>query len=227
MRSVSGCGVLWKCQNWIRRKWEPLQARRCMDKERSEKSLVTEAELIRRARTGDDAAITLLVEQHQEAVFRLAYLLLGDAGDADDVAQETFLHAFRSLDRFDASRPLRPWLLTITRNLARNRWRSMKRYLAMARRAGRSVDEIIRRTEPDEIRRWEAQALREAVARLDTADQEVIYLRFFLEMSVEETADVLNVAPGTVKSRLHRALSRLRGVVAADFPVLWRESGDD
>jgi RNA polymerase sigma-70 factor (ECF subfamily) len=68
--------------------------------------------------------------------------------------------------------------------------------------------------------RWQSQALWSAVQRLGFNDQQVVYLRFFLDMSVEETAQVMNVAPGTVKSRLHRALGRLREVIDRDYPDL-------
>ncbi|MEW5987644.1 MAG: sigma factor, partial [Chloroflexota bacterium] len=94
---------------------------------------VDEAQWVARARQGDNAAWLGLVTQYQEAVFRLAYLILRDADEAEDVAQETFVRAFRSLGRFDSSRPLRPWLLTIAANLARNRRRAIGRYLAAAR----------------------------------------------------------------------------------------------
>jgi RNA polymerase sigma-70 factor (ECF subfamily) len=72
---------------------------------------VHEADRIRRARQGDEQAWTSLVREHQTAAFRLAYLLLGSAEDAEDVAQEVFIRAFRALDRFDLERPFRPWLL--------------------------------------------------------------------------------------------------------------------
>ena len=71
-----------------------------------------------------------LVRAHQTPVFRLAYLLLGSADEAEDVTQETFIRAYRSLGRFDTSRPLRPWLFKIAANLAHNQRRSMGRYLA-------------------------------------------------------------------------------------------------
>ncbi|HEX2908622.1 MAG TPA: sigma factor, partial [Phototrophicaceae bacterium] len=86
---------------------------------------MSETELIHRARRGDSAAWEVLVSSHQEAVFRLAYLLLGDASDAEDVAQETFIRAFRFLARFDETRNWRPWLLSIAANLTRNRRRSV------------------------------------------------------------------------------------------------------
>ena len=175
-----------------------------------------EADWIRRARAGDDAAYERLMRDHQEAVFRLAYLFLGSADDAEDVAQEVFIRAHRALDRFDASRPLRPWLLSITANTARNRRRAFGRYVAALRRL--IIPETSVTAEVDA--RIEAQALWQAVRRLSAADQEVIYLRYFLELSVSEAADAMNVEPGTVKSRLSRALGRLREVIERDFPLL-------
>jgi RNA polymerase sigma-70 factor (ECF subfamily) len=160
---------------------------------------------------------------HQEGVFRLAYLLLGDADEAEDVAQETFLRACRALDRFDLDRPLRPWLLSITANLVRNQRRSMGRYLAALQRFFHTEPPEGVSIEEKSAQRLEAVTLWQAVQRLNPADQQVIYLRFFLEMSVEETAESIGVAEGTVKSRLHRALERLRTVIEHDFPSL-RES---
>jgi RNA polymerase sigma-70 factor (ECF subfamily) len=79
-----------------------------------------ERDLIERACAGDESAYELVVRAHQEAVFRLAYLFLGDADEAEDAAQETFIRAHRVLKTFDTSRPLRPWLLRIVA-MARNR----------------------------------------------------------------------------------------------------------
>jgi RNA polymerase sigma-70 factor (ECF subfamily) len=179
-----------------------------------------ESDLIDRAFQGDEAAYETLVRQHQESVFRLAYLLLGDADDAEDVAQEAFIRAFRMLHRYDRARPLRPWLLSITANLARNRRRAVGRYFAALRRLVFVTPDTAPTTEAESARRSEQQTLWQAVRRLAPADQEVIYLRYFLELSVQETAEALNVEPGTVKSRLHRALRRLRGVVEQEFPLL-------
>lgn len=188
---------------------------------------MNEPTLIARAREGDGAAWEMLVRQHQEAVFRLAYLLLGDAAEADDAAQEAFIRAFRSLDRFDLSRPLRPWLLRITANLARNRQRAAGRYLAALRRLVRLAPEPVTNLRAGQPDPFEAQALWQAVRRLSVVDQEVIYLRYFLELSEAETADALGVARGTVKSRLHRAVTRLREVVEQEFPGLREGFGDE
>lgn len=180
---------------------------------------MNEENTIRRARAGDEAAWAALAERHQEAVFRFAYLHTGDADEAADVAQETFIRAFRHIDRFDAARPLRPWLLQIAKNLTRNRQRAARRYLAAVRRW---LDTQPRTVHPPPAAALEDDAtlLWHAVRRLSPQDQDVIYLRYFLELSVAESAQVLDVAPGTVKSRLSRALDRLQRTIEAEFPEL-------
>ncbi|PKO11724.1 MAG: hypothetical protein CVU39_27735 [Chloroflexi bacterium HGW-Chloroflexi-10] len=181
---------------------------------------LNETQLIHLALQGDTAAWEPLVLTHQEAVFRLAYLFLHDADEAEDIAQETFLRAYHMLSRFDTSRPLRPWLLGIASNMARNRIRSAGRYLAALVRSYRTSPPQSVNTEEKSSQRWESQTLWKAVQSLDTSDQQVIYLRFFLELSVSETADTMAVAEGTVKSRLNRALGRLRKVIQREFPAL-------
>ena len=178
-----------------------------------------ESTLIRHAANGDAAAWEPLVLAHQEAVFRLSYLLLGDPDDAEDVAQETFLRAWNHLKRFDTTRPLRPWLLSIASNLASNRRRSAGRYLAALTRAFRNEPISSSSTEEKSARDMEASDLWKAVQTLSVADQQIVYLRYFLELSVAETAQALNIPEGTVKSRLSRALERLRGIIQQDFPV--------
>lgn len=179
-----------------------------------------ESTLVRRAANGEAAAWEPLVLAHQEAVFRLSYLLLGDPDDADDIAQETFLRAWDHLKRFDATRPLRPWLLSIAANLASNRRRSAGRYFAALTRVFRSEPIAAASTEEKSARHMEASELWKAVQNLSVPDQQIIYLRYFLDLPVTETAEVLQVAEGTVKSRLSRALDRLRGIIRQDFPVL-------
>lgn len=186
-----------------------------------------EAGWIRNARQKDEAAWERLMRRHQEPIFRLAYLLLGDGAEAEDVAQEAFIRAYLKLGQFDESRPFRPWLLSITANLARNRRRSLGRYWAALRRLFQAEPT------PDGDRtgaaasagagiesQAEAQALWQAVQQLRPAAQEIIYLRYFLDLSEAETAETLGVAPGTVKSRLHRALRQLQTVIEQDFPDL-------
>lgn len=121
-----------------------------------------EPTLIRHAANGDAAAWELLMLTHQESVFRLAYLLLGDPDEAEDAAQESFLRAWKYLTRFDTTRPFRPWLLSITTNLARNRRRSGGRYLAALMRAFRDEPASVR-IEEKSMQKMEANELWQAV----------------------------------------------------------------
>ena len=178
-----------------------------------------ESALILRAANGDTSAWEPLILANQGAIFRLAYLLLGDADDAEDVAQETFLRVWKHLRRFDPTRPLRPWLLTIAANLARNRRRSAGRYFAALRRAFNN-EPLQPGVEENHAQVTEAGELWRAVQNLQMTDQQIVYLRYFLELSVAETAEVLQIAEGTVKSRLNRALEKLRVIIDRDFPVL-------
>ena len=176
-----------------------------------------EANLIRQARQGDAAAWEMLVRQHQAAAFRLGYLLLRTPAEAEDVAQEAFVRAFLALDKFDETRPFRPWLLQITRNVAKNRLRSLSRYWTMVKRWWQEEETAVEATA---VSQDESAQLWQAVQQLRPKAQEVVYLRYFLELSEAETAEALDVPAGTVKSRLHRALQQLKGVIEADFVEL-------
>lgn len=170
------------------------------------------------------------MQTHQQALFRLAYLMLGDAADADDVAQEAFVRAYRAIDRLDAGRPIKPWLLAITANLARNRRRSLTRFAGMLKRLVFNEPALVVPMEQPVAHsaelRHRADALWRAVRQLRAADQEVLYLRHFLALSEAEAAEALGVALGTVKSRSSRALARLKAAIERDFPEL-RELVDD
>ncbi|NJM39859.1 MAG: RNA polymerase sigma factor [Anaerolineae bacterium] len=162
------------------------------------------------------------MQAHRPGVFRLAYLLLGDGDDAEDVTQETFIRAHHAIARFDRSREMRPWLLRIATNLARNKRRSVARFLAALQRLVFAEPTLthVPSTESTASDNLRAQLLWQAVRRLPHNDQEIIYLRHFLEVSESEASDVLGVALGTVKSRAHRALQKLKGVIEKDFPEL-------
>jgi RNA polymerase sigma-70 factor (ECF subfamily) len=183
----------------------------------------SEDKLIIRAREGDPAAWEVLVRTYQEHIFRLAYLTLQDPAEAEDVAQETFLRAFMALDRFELGRPVRPWLTRIAINLARNRRRSLGRYWKQLRGVLANEPQPERDNAGLEDRfqaRWTADTLRSAMQRLGQDKREAVYLRFFLAMPEAEMAEALNVRPGTIKSRLHRAMIDLRRLIEDDYPDL-------
>ena len=166
-----------------------------------------------------------LYETEYPRLLRALLAIGGDPAAAEDAAQEAFVRAFRALDRFDVGRSssIRPWLLSIAANLAHNRRRALKRYLAALGRWARAAPEQTTSIGERTAQQWEAQTLWEAVRRLKPAEQEVVYMRYFLDLSEAEMAFALRVAPGTVKSRLHRAMQRLRSVVDQEFPALREE----
>jgi RNA polymerase sigma-70 factor, ECF subfamily len=173
--------------------------------------------LIARARAGDQDAYGALVARHQDVAFRTAYVISGDAADAEEAAQDAFVKAHAALDRFRAGAPWRPWLLTIVANEARNRRRSAGRREHLAVRAAAAEPSLVAASaESSVLLADRREALRGALARLEERDREVVFLRFFLDLSEAETAAALGCRPGTVKSRLHRALERLRAHLEDD-----------
>ncbi len=149
---------------------------------------------------------------HQGIAFRTAYLLTGSASDAEDAAQTGFVKAWRALPRFRAGSPFRPWLLRIVANEAHNRRRSAGRAYALQLRAGTTEPSGDAAPSPEgaALGREQRELLIAAVQRLDERDRDVLTCRYLLELSEEETATVLAVRRGTVKSRTARALARLR-----------------
>jgi RNA polymerase sigma-70 factor (ECF subfamily) len=175
-----------------------------------------EPDLIERARHGDVSAFEALVRAHQEVAFRTAWIASGGADDAEDAAQEGFMKAFAALPRFRPDAAFRPWLLTIVANEARNRRRSASRREALALRvpAAPAGDASIEASPEAAVLAIERrQTLLDALARLGDADREVIGYRYLLELSEAETAAALGVPVGTAKSRLFRALNRLRALM--------------
>jgi RNA polymerase sigma-70 factor (ECF subfamily) len=177
-------------------------------------------ELIDRARGGDSAAYGELVRRHQQIAFRTAVVFTRSAADAEEAAQDAFVKAWRALPRFRDGEPFRPWLLAIVANEARTRRRAAGRRAEWTRRAAaaegaRAGGEA---SGPDPLalaiageRRGE---LLGALAALRARDREVLALRYLLDMSEAELAVTLGCRRGTVKSRLSRALERLREQVA-------------
>jgi RNA polymerase sigma-70 factor (ECF subfamily) len=178
----------------------------------------SEAALIARAQEGDAVAYGSLVRAHQDIAFRVACLAGGSAADAEDAAQEGFVKAWRALPRFRAGAPFRPWLLAIVANEARNRRRAAGRRAGLVLRAAAEAEHAPATggASPETLVLAAArrQALLAALGALDERDRSVLTCRFLLDLSEEETAAALGCRRGTVKSRLSRALHRLRTVLA-------------
>jgi len=174
--------------------------------------------VISRARRGDDVAWGALVGAHQAALFRLAYLLLGDADAAADVAQDAFVRAFRSFAQFRGGSP-RAWLFAIVRNCCRSAQSGRAGVLALViHESGLSDDAAQMLNEqadpaptPEEevIRRTEINRLRLAIEAMPEPFREAVVLRDIEELSYAEVAEVTGVPIGTVMSRLSRGRSIL------------------
>jgi RNA polymerase sigma-70 factor, ECF subfamily len=171
-----------------------------------------ETELVERAKRGDEHAYGELVHAYQGIAFRIAYLVVGNAAEAEDAAQDGFVKAYRALHRFRSGEPLRPWLLKIVANEARNRRRASTRRDALALRvtAESSSGEAAPSPEAVVLDAERRESLVAAVDTLPDPQRLVIACRYFLELSEDETAEVLGIRRGTVKSRTARALDRLR-----------------
>lgn len=169
--------------------------------------------LIGRAQAGELDAYDELVRRYQEVAFRTALVITGDPDEAEDAAQSAFIKAYRALARFDADRPFRPWLLTIVGNEARNRRIAAGRRHRLLTTWQATLDATaLSSPEQETVARDEAATVLAALSRLKPEDREIIDLRYIAGLSEREMAATLGCAAGTVKSRLHRAMGRLRAV---------------
>ena len=174
-----------------------------------------DSSLVSRAQRGDEAAYEEIVQLYQQIAFRTAYVITGSAADAEDAAQEGFVKAYRAIGRFRPGAPLRPWLLRIVANEARNRVRSSGRrhQLELRLSEGFRPGDAAQSPEAVAVASDERRRLLAMVSALGEEDRLVIASRYLLELNGEETAAALGIPEGTVKSRLSRALDRLRSRV--------------
>ncbi len=170
-----------------------------------------ESELIELARRGDLRAWETIVRAYQGIGFRTAYLLCGSSADAEEAVQDAFVKAHRALGRFRRGAPLKPWVLQIVANEARNRRRAAGRREALALRAAADrPGDAVPSPEAALLAGESRERLLAAVERLSDEHRDAVACRYLLELSEEETAAALGIRRGTVKSRLARALDRLR-----------------
>lgn len=176
---------------------------------------VDERSLVIRAQARDRDAFGVLVSRYLDRIYRVAYGVVRNHDEASDIAQETFMRAYRTIDRFDPSRPLFPWLYQIARNLGINRIQRVRRrevslpdFDALQARDQTPEQELVRESE--------AERVREAIATLPEPQKEIIELCHFQECSYQEMADILGIPIGTVMSRLYHARKRLQKVLETE-----------
>jgi len=155
---------------------------------------------------GDSQAFTNLVETYQRPVFNLCYRMLGNPQDAEDAAQETFLRAYKSMRRYDRSRPFSTWLLSIAAHYCIDQIRR-QRYPVV------SVEELPVPDLPDSnpgletglSRKEEQQRVRALLKSLEPVDRAAVIMYYWYDFSYEEICQALSLSMSALKSRLHRA----------------------
>ena len=164
----------------------------------------------------DVAAFRALVEQHGDLIRRTAYLLVGDRALAEDLAQETFLHAWRGFDGLRDPAGAKAWLLAILAHQTAS-WGRKRRHRVVP------IDALPASDEPGDPapgpadaveRREQRRFLADALARLADDGRQILVLRYYAELTVPEIARIIGCPEGTVKSRLHRALDQLRRLLS-------------
>lgn len=183
-----------------------------------------DAAIVRAVLAGDRDAYRLLVDRESAAIIRACHRVLGDLGEAEDIAQETFVIAYRSLATWRADGPFGAWLSRIAVRLAIRQAGRRKTIAWAAPAPTEDGEDPVARLRSDwtadpegiAIRGERNRTVRRAVASLDEPYREVVALRFFAERSLDEIATLTGRPLGTVKTHLHRGLLRLRGAMAED-----------
>ncbi len=194
---------------------EPGRPGRCHGSGPTAEAALDDDDLVTRVRAGDREAYDALVARHTASAYRTA-VLLGAGPDAEDVVQEAFVKAYRKLSRYRAEASFRSWLLAIVANETRNlhRTRSRRDGLVLRAAAADPVGPSGADDGLDAVLAAERRAaLVGALRRLPARDREAIVCRYLLDLGEDETATVLGLPRGTVKSRTHRALAKLRALL--------------
>ena len=186
---------------------------------------MTESELVRAARSGDQSAFEALVKANQAMAYQLAYRMTGNPEDAADLTQEAFLNAWRGLSAFDGRSSFSTWLYRLTSNACIDFLRREKRRISLSMtledeedEEGRQADLPDQRFSPQrELEKKEAaEALRRGLAALTPEYREILTLRELEGYSYQELSRELGLEEGTVKSRLARARLALREFLQKD-----------
>lgn len=194
----------------------------------SEATVDVDDNLLERCRAGDDEACEALVRLYQDRVFALIYRITGEADRVEDIAQEVFLRAFRSLGKFRGGATFYTWLYRITVNTTYNALRTQRRRQETSLDALESLEpRVDEEADPAEetSQRQLAERVKEAIGKLDEQYRAIVHLREIEGMSYREIAEVVSLPVGTVKSRLFRARQHLKEVLKDLLPAGAREEG--
>ncbi len=190
----------------------------------------TDAELLASYAAGDETAFRIIVSRYKNGLYTFLKRFLNNSELIEDVFQETFLQLFTSIDSYDTSKPLGPWLFTIAANKAKDALRKQHRTAAisigtMADQEESSFDEMLNTLTSDETipytdieKNETASQVREVIDNMPENLKEILILAYFNKNSYKQMAQILSIPIGTVKSRLHTAVARF----AKDWKALVR-----
>ncbi len=192
------------------------------DKETSQKEALTEetltesdTALIDRFQKGEEEAFSELVRRYQEAIYFMALRMVGTHEEADDLAQQTFINAFRAMDRFERRSSFKTWLYQIVINLGRNYLRDRARRPKMEEAEDRN--DRLQDKSPSQIDRLlnqeSSHQLKTAIASLPDQQRLTLMLRVFGEQSYENIANILGCFPGTARANYHHAIIGLKKIM--------------
>lgn len=170
--------------------------------------------IIARARRGDADAFEQLVVAYRDQVFRLALRMCGSEADADEVAQEAFLSAWKALPNFRGESQFSTWLYQLTTHAAIDLMRREKRQIAAADITEVNAADPAPSPQQQAEQSEQREIVRDAILQLAPEQREVVVLRFMEELSYEEIGAVLKLPSGTVKSRLNRAKAQLKEILS-------------
>lgn len=173
--------------------------------------------LAARALAGQQSAYGALMQRHRDAVYRIVRGHVGDADEALDVTQETFVAAFAALDRYDGARPFRVWIARIALNKCRDRARrrAVRRFFSFARPIDEALDIADHGSTPEESLHSQRELARinAAIAALPAPLKNVLLLRTIEQMSQADAGQVLGITEKAVETRLYRARAKLTEIL--------------
>ena len=172
---------------------------------------------LEQTRRGDQAAFSRLVEAYQRPVFNLAYRMLGNASEAEEAAQETFVRMYTKLHTFQSDRKLASWVLSIASHYCIDRLR--RRRITWLSLDDDPIAAVLSSHQPSPeelaLRREACAEVQDCIAALEPGYRAPLILRYWQGLSYEEIAEVMGISVSAVKSRLHRARSQIAGRVQA------------
>jgi RNA polymerase sigma-70 factor (ECF subfamily) len=172
--------------------------------------------LISQCIAGNEDAVETLIRQYETGVFRLALSIVGDQAEANEITQETFISALRSLPSYQEKQSFKAWLYTIALNHSRSHLRKRK----ILERLRTTLTNIVhveaqKQISPEEtlLKSEKEAAIWKSLNQLDERHRTVVVLRYFHELSIAEISEILSVNEGTIHSRLHNAREKLRNAL--------------